>query len=690
MRLLNALSYGAAALGFFVLTMLLLAAWRGRASGTRLILATAGSSIWATVFAYHGGWGGVPAPLLVAIELMRTGLWLFVLEGLIASAPVGRYLARSAILVASAGAAFGLALLALHRSTFAGLDPLTLLVWGGIALPVVGLVVLEQIYRNADGTGQRALRPLVLGLGGILVFDLFMYSESSLVHAISAEAWGARGFIDALCLPMLAIAANRNPSWSLEVFVSRQVVFYTTTFTAVGLYLLGVSAGGYLLALLGGAYGEFFELLFFAGAILLLLVLAGSGALRARLRVFLSKHFYRNKYDYRVEWLRFVLALESAAEGRDRRQSMVRAVAQILGSHAGTLWIRDDDGKRLVAVAQWSEHADARPPFAALEADSDFIRYVADRQWVVELPEYRRNPAAYGNFALPDSLAAPHDLVLFVPLMHGGELVGLLGLTAPDAPFSMSYEDRDLLKTVGRHIGMNIAQLETDRRLAEARQFEAYNRLTAFLMHDLKNLVAQLSLVVANAERHKHNPEFVDDAIDTIRHSTDRITRLIEQLHRGELRSVERRVLVRAVLERALERLAGRRPTATLESTADDAIVRADPERLAMSIEHLVRNAQDATPQDGAVSVRLSCDGGRVRVQVADTGSGMTPEFVRTRLFRPFDSTKGAKGMGIGAYQVREYVRDAGGDVAVSSSAGAGTVFSIALPLARADEDDRP
>jgi putative PEP-CTERM system histidine kinase len=685
-KLLNALSYGTASFAFLVFTILLIAGWRGRTAGARLIVATAGSAAWALVLAYHGGHGGVRAPLLVVAELVRTGLWIWVLDGLGATGAPRRLIAGGALALCGASILVALVLLLGDRPTFLGIQPLTLLVWNGLALPLTGLVLLEQIYRNADGAGQRALRPLFMGLGGILVFDLFLYSESSLVHAISAEAWGARGFINVLCLPMLAVAANRNPSWSLDVFVSRQVVFYTTTFTAVGLYLLGMSAGGYLLARLGGAYGRFFEIVFFGGAILLLLVLASSGTLRSRLRVFLSKHFYRNKYDYRIEWLRFVQTLEGEGEGADPRVSMVRAVARIIGSHAGTLWVCDDDGRKLVPAAQWSDTGERRAQFAALDAGGDFVSFLGSRQWVLDLVEYRTRPAAYENLPLPESLAAPHDLTLFVPLLHRRKLVGLLGLAAPDEPFQMSYEDRDLLKTVGRHLGTNIAQLETDRRLAESRQFEAYNRLTAFLMHDLKNLVAQLSLVVTNAERHKQNPEFIDDAIDTIRHSTDRITRLIEQLHRGEVRSVQRRVLVREILERALERTAGRRPQATLESGADDAAVRADPERLAMSFEHVVRNAQDATPDDGAVSVRLTRDGDRVRVQVADTGCGMTADFVRTRLFRPFDSTKGSKGMGIGAYQVREYVRDAGGDVTVSSSVGAGTIFSIGLPVASLDE----
>jgi putative PEP-CTERM system histidine kinase len=366
---------------------------------------------------------------------------------------------------------------------------------------------------------------------------------------------------------------------------------------------------------------------------------------------------------------------------------MIRAVAQIVASHFGTMWVRTDGGEQFIVAGHWSDTGSRNVDFASIQSRDEFSEFLERRQWIIDLTEYRESPDRYENLRLPDALAASQDLRIIVPLMHGGRLVGLLGLGPPDEPFDMTYEDRDLLKTVGRHVGTHIVQLEADRRLAESRQFEAYSRLTAFLMHDLKNLVAQLSLVVANAEKHRRNPEFVDDAIDTIRNSTDRMTRLIEQLQQGDIRSIERDIALQTVLTRVVERTRSREPVPTLDCPETGIFVAADPERLAVAIEHVVRNGQDAAPADGAVSIRLVQDGAQAVIQVADTGSGMTPEFIRERLFRPFDSTKGSKGMGIGAYQVRDYVRSLRGDVAVASSPGAGTVFSITLPVAAARKE---
>jgi signal transduction histidine kinase len=268
---------------------------------------------------------------------------------------------------------------------------------------------------------------------------------------------------------------------------------------------------------------------------------------------------------------------------------------------------------------------------------------------------------------------------------------------------------------------MHLAQHEADRQLAESRQFEAYHRLTAFVMHDLKNLAAQLSMVVSNADRHRRNPEFVDDAISTIAHSAERMQRLIEQLQGREVQASVRRVNLAEVAREACTRCAVRPPVPALVTAAAEVPVRADPERLGMMVEHVIRNAQEATAASGQVRVEVALErdseidpsgatgtfqvlqlnhwpasadselpAGSVEVPrgpsdvavltVTDTGSGMTAEFIKERLFRPFDTTKGSKGMGIGAYQVREYVQSLGGRIVVRSAPGAGTTITLRLP----------
>jgi putative PEP-CTERM system histidine kinase len=230
-------------------------------------------------------------------------------------------------------------------------------------------------------------------------------------------------------------------------------------------------------------------------------------------------------------------------------------------------------------------------------------------------------------------------------------------------------------------VATHLEQHEADRKLAEARQFEAYNRLTAFMMHDLKNSAAQLRLIVENAERHRRNPAFVDDAIETIANAADRMTRLIDQLRGSPAPDRVSTIDVVEAAAAAIKRCAERRPAPDLVRGAAHVYVEADRERLVSALEHLIRNAQDATPEHGAVTVGVDCTASEALVSVSDTGAGMDAEFVRDRLFRPFDSTKGAKGMGVGAYQVREYVVALSGKLEVQSSPGCGARFLISLPL---------
>jgi putative PEP-CTERM system histidine kinase len=321
------------------------------------------------------------------------------------------------------------------------------------------------------------------------------------------------------------------------------------------------------------------------------------------------------------------------------------------------------------------------PILSSVTQHSSLIRFLKDRQWIIDLNEMRDHPSRYEGLELESPFNEHEDWWLIVPMILGNRLFGFIVLLRPRVVPALNFEDHDLLKTVGRHVATHIDQAESDRRLAESRQFGTYNRLTAFLMHDLSNLVAQQSLVVKNAERFRDNPKFVDDAINTIAHSVTRMKRLMEQLSNTPESPAMKRIDLRDVLATAVERSRPRRPEAQLDVGATSIWAQADPERLATVIEHLIRNAQDATDNDGRVGVQSFLANGMANIIITDTGCGMSSEFIRERLFRPFDSTKGSQSMGIGAYQAREYLRTLGGQVEVKSAAGVGTTFSIRLPV---------
>lgn len=676
---LGALGYALSGALYAILAVLLLANWRNRVVGGYLIAACLISVAWGAILAMQTS-SGLPHPrVLLSAELVRTGAWITFLVRLlkeIGASRLLRYAAHAVWLVSLVGG------LVWASYLNPGVDSEGIIhqvmVPGSLATATVALLLTEQLYRNSAPESRSSLKWLVLGLGGMFAYDLFLYSQTVLLNSIDQATWFARGPINVFFVPLIGIAAHRNRTWNIRIFVSRQVVFYSTTLIAVGLYLLLMSAGGYLIMRVGGNWGALARIVFFAGAIVVLLTLLFSSRLRARAKVFLSKHFFRNKYDYRDEWLRLVATLARFNDS-STRQVVVEAIAQIVGSPSGLLWVKDEKIKSYRPAASY--HTDEDAP--DLRSDDSIVRFISDTGWLVDLEEFSRQPDRYGDLELPTWLQEMPRAWLIVPLISGGELFGLVLLDRAPGPLSLNYEDRDLLKTVGNHIAVHLAQERSDILLAESQQFEAYNKLTAFLMHDLNNLIAQQSLIVSNAEKHKRNPEFVDDAIRTISNSVDRMKNVMAQLRRAEVTKQSKSTPVKFIVSGAVDRCAGRLPIPSIELDGGEVELAVDTEEFTMVLAHLIRNAQDATAADGSIGVRLDANERHIRITIADTGSGMAPQFVRERLFRPFDSTKGAQGMGIGAYQAREFARKLGGDLAVVSELGKGTTMTLSLPRGR-------
>ena len=445
----------------------------------------------------------------------------------------------------------------------------------------------------------------------------------------------------------------------------------------IAVYVVLVAIGHHYVQTYGGSWSQVGGIVLIIAAIMAAAIVLASARIRARVRVILTKTFLQYKYDYRKEWLRFISTLSKSGL-EDVGAAAVRAVAQIVNSPGGVVWIQERGSDDYVPAGSWRRSIHHSAP---LGAESGLVRFLQDRQWIVDLEEMKRHPDRYENLKLESWLKNGSKWWLVVPLFLGERLYGFIVLQEPRVIPNLNFEDHDLLRTVGRHVAMHINQAESDKRLAESRQFGAYDRLTAFLMHDLNNLIAQQSLLVKNAEKFRNNPKFVDDTFDTITHSVARMNRLMEQLTSASKEPKVSQTDLRDALKKAVDRCQSRRPVPSLDMRPDLIMLAADPERLTSVFEHIIRNAQDATDEDGRIQVEATVDGNTALVSIQDNGQGMSAEFIRERLFRPFDSTKGSQSMGIGAYQARDYVRTLGGQITVSSELGAGTEFSIRLPV---------
>jgi putative PEP-CTERM system histidine kinase len=249
-----------------------------------------------------------------------------------------------------------------------------------------------------------------------------------------------------------------------------------------------------------------------------------------------------------------------------------------------------------------------------------------------------------------------------------------------------NVEVMDMLRTTSRLVASYLELEAAARALAEARQFEGFNRLSAFIIHDLKNLIAQLSLVVRNADKHHDNPEFMRDAIKTVAHAVGKMNAVMSQLRNSSSVAAAEQFDLRGALLEAVESRKRQAPTPVCDTLRHPAAVRANRQRLASALEHVIHNAQDAAGKLGAVKIRLRTGEGRwAWVEIEDDGCGMSEEFIFNRLFKPFETTKGLTGMGIGAYESREFVRSLGGDLSVRSELGKWSVFVFKIPLAERD-----
>lgn len=665
----------AAALFYVFLTILVAANWRGQAIGSLLIVACVANIVWAFILAADlHGWR-IAAFWVFLAELLRTGAWFMFLALLLSKIGASRILIGASILAWLAVIGAG-TLVRYNVPIFpAGTTLVSVLNAGGLVLAMIGLLMVEQLHRNSPDESRRGIKVLMAGIGGIFAYDLFLYSQNLMLDGIVPWAWTGRGLFNAALVPVIAFAARANKEWDLDIFVSRQVVFYSTTIVGVGVYLLLMSALGYWIVIQGRTWSGFASATFFVGAAVLLMFLLFSSNLRARLRVFLSKHFFRNRYDYREEWLRLIATL-ARMEPSTARRTAIKALAQIVQSPAGALWLLDDRESVLEAAASYNVDGDA----PNIDLDDPLVVFIKKNGWLVDLEEFKRTPSIYGDLRLPDWLLSDKDAWLIAPLFTRGELIGLVVLHKAPGLLRLNYEDRDLLKTVGNHVAVHLAQERADALLAESRQFEAYNRLTAFLMHDLNNLIAQQSLIVANATKHKRNPDFVDDAMNTIANSVNRMKRVMDQLKRGDTAQAKKSIALKFIVSGAVDRCSARQPVPVLQFNDNNAIVEVDVERITMVLTHLIRNAQDSTGPDGSVVVKTEHVDGQIIIEVSDDGCGMTAEFIRDRLFRPFDSTKGSQGMGIGVYQVREFARKLGGDLKVTSTVSKGTIATMSFP----------
>jgi putative PEP-CTERM system histidine kinase len=547
----------------------------------------------------------------------------------------------------------------------------------GLTIAAGSLVLVHNLYGQAAPNSRWGIRLPMIALAGMWAYDLHLYTVSYLTRQPVDDLFAMRGAVAAMLVPLFALASRRNAQWKMQL--SRAATFQSLSVIAILAYLILMMSATQALEVIGGEWVRIGQIALVFVMTLGALIFLPSGRARAWLSVMLAKHLFEHRYDYREEWLRFTRTIglggEDAAPLAER---IVKAMADIAGSPGGILLLTDA-GHRLTPAARWNWHGEM---LRAGPVDPEFIRFLETQSHVIAFDAVSDGTLAGRQTPVPVPAWLANDGMAWagIPLLHSDHLVGLVVLKHPYVRRPLDWEDYDLFRTAGIQAASYLAEAQSQEALANVQRFDEFNRRFAFIMHDIKNLVSQLSLVARNAERHADNPEFRADMIATLQSSVKKMNDLLARLSRGKgaepepPRAIELQPILAAVAH-AKQRL----HPIELFGDADVAVI-ADPARLEQALAHLVQNAIDASRPGDPVRILIASQRSEISLDIIDSGCGMSAEFIRTRLFQPFASTKDG-GFGIGAYEARSLIGGMGGRLEVESREGEGSRFTIMLPL---------
>lgn len=657
-----------------------LALWQVSRAATALprlafLIALTTTSLWALAIA------GIGADDIVSrvAQSVRNLAWLAFMVALVrrdrrvpaAAAVTAVYVI--AVLMIVAGIAVALVANAFaERPEAAGIAQVGMLL--RMLVAVTALVLVNHLYSAVRPDARGGIRLAVFALAGMWMLDLGVYTLGYLDAVPTSLLVLLRGTAMIAVAPLFGLAAHRNGDWTLNL--SRTVTYQSLSLVGVMAYLLMMAIATSGLGAIGGVNARLWQTAFVFGSTTALVTIFSSPWLRGWLKVKLAKHLFSHRYDYRAEWQRFTDTLGKPNDGgAPLEERIVKAVAELTDSPSGMLLVPDGNALGPGACWHWEGH-----PVATQGVDAALVRHLEATGRIVELDAVRAGTAEAAELAgVPVWMADFGDGWVLAPLVHFGKLVGAVLLTRPPVDRRPDWEDLDLLRIAGRQAASYLAEARAHDALSDAQRFDEFNRRFAFIMHDIKNLVSQLSLVARNAERHADNPDFRADMVATLKDSAARMNDLLARLsqhHSPRPEAVETMEVV-PLIERVAALRRSQHPVVT--GGMRDALINADPVRVEQLLNHLVQNAIDASPPAEPVSVMVHHSNGDVAIDIVDHGSGMSPGFVRDKLFKPFVSSKSG-GFGLGAFEARQLAEAMGGRVDVFSREGEGTRMRVTLP----------
>lgn len=536
---------------------------------------------------------------------------------------------------------------------------------------VVNLVQLENTFRSSSGGQRWRIKHLIFGVGSILVLFIYLSAQSLLYSFTPLQMLPVRSVIVMISVCMMAVFIVKYRLFDTDIFISRYFIYNSVTVLAVGIYLLAIGLITHSIRYFNLPHNFFISRLFIFISVLGLIILLSAAVLRRKAQLFINRHFYKHKYEFRDKWMETVEKITPLRSVAGVAETFIDIITETMFPSAIYLWVYDSASKTFV-------HSGKRGSprgFEKISREDPFVAVIEDTLAPFSASALKEGPAR--------SIFDKTGAVLCCPLVAGKEVVGFALLGPDRAGARYIQDDNELLKAISTQAAVQIREIRLLEELTATKEIEAFSKMSSFIMHDLKNLTNSLSLVSQNAHENMDNPEFQRDTIKTIDGTVSRMKKVISRLSKmPKDLSLKKMIMdVDELVEKSLMKLTlpADKEISFNKSVAPCPPVLVDPEAFEMVILNLVLNAYEAIGASGEIRLDAFSDGDFVNITVSDNGRGMTEEYLRTSLFRPFKSTK-SNGLGIGLYQCKTIIEAHGGTIEVRSSPGAGTGFSIKLP----------
>jgi putative PEP-CTERM system histidine kinase len=547
---------------------------------------------------------------------------------------------------------------------------------------VLVLINLERTFRASVGMMRWRIKFMILGLGVLFVVRACIGSQVLLFHAINLS-WQTvdSGALLVACLLILR-SLSRAGHFDMDVYPSHSVLQGSLTALLAGIYLLVIGVFAKVVTFGGGDAAFTLKAFVVLVALVLLTILLLSDRVRLHTSRFISRNFQRPLYDYRTVWRKFTEDTASCVTQTELCQAAVKLMTDVFQTLSVTIWLADEKkGQLIFAASTFLSESKADELNPKGEDMVEALNALQKQPEPIDIDSSKLSWAITLRQCHPDEFRRGGNRIC-VPMVVGGEILGLMILGDRVGGVAFSWQDFDLLKCVGDQIAASLLNVRLSQKLLQAKELEAFQTMSAFFVHDLKNAASTLNLMLQNLPVHFDDPAFREDALRGTTKTVAHINRLVERLsllrHELKIKPVEsdlNEVIARSLAD--WEKVSGvnlKKDFRTLPK------ISFDPEQLVKVVTNLVLNAKEALSRDGQILIETNQHNGWVVLSVSDNGCGMNPEFLSRSLFRPFQTTK-KNGLGIGMFQSKMIVEAHKGRIEVESEPGKGTTFRIYLPL---------